>query len=45
MMSATRGPASLLSNVYPIAPTKSYRAHRVLGQVVAEFQLQIFQLD
>jgi hypothetical protein len=31
------------SNVYPIASAKSYRAHRVLGQVVAQFQLRIVQ--
>ena len=31
------------SDVYPMAPTKSDRAHRVLGQVVGEFQLRIVQ--
>jgi hypothetical protein len=29
--------------VYPISPAKSYRAHRVLGQVVAQSQLRMFQ--
>ena len=33
----------MTSDVYPISPAKSDRAHRVLGQVVAQFQLRIFQ--
>jgi hypothetical protein len=31
------------SDVYPTSVAKSYRAHRVLSQVVAQFQLRIFQ--
>ena len=38
MMAATRGPPSFTSEVYPI-PAESDRARRVLGQIVAQFQL------
>jgi hypothetical protein len=31
------------SDMYPISSAKSYGAHPVLGQVVAQFQFQIFQ--
>ena len=42
-MAATRGPASLLPTWIQLRRPSSYRAHRVLGQVVAQFQLRIFQ--
>ena len=32
------------SDVYPISPAKSYRAHRVLGQVVAPSRFRVQEL-
>jgi hypothetical protein len=42
-MAATRSPASLLPTCIQFRRAKSYRVHRVLGQVVAQFQFLIFQ--
>jgi len=42
-MAATFGPDLLAPTMDPVLSAQSYRAHRVLRQVVAQFQLGILQ--